>query len=142
MATVFDVAHYVLSKLGNMTTMKLQKLAYYSQAWSLVWDEEPIFNEKIEAWANGPVVPELFFAHQGEFTVTEEPKGDSKNLTELQVDTIDAVIKHYGDKSGAWLSDLTHKEAPWADARSGVPDHVRSNVEITLGAMADYYGNI
>ena len=28
--TIFDVAKYILTKLGPMTTMKLQKLCYYS----------------------------------------------------------------------------------------------------------------
>ena len=54
--SVLDVAAYILKKLGSMTTMKLQKLVYYSQAWSLVWDEQSLFIESIEAWANGPVV--------------------------------------------------------------------------------------
>ena len=31
-----DVAQYILEKLGAMPAMKLQKLCYYSQAWSLV----------------------------------------------------------------------------------------------------------
>ena len=42
---VFDVAAYILEKIGSMTTMKLQKLVYYSQAWSLVWDEKRLFEE-------------------------------------------------------------------------------------------------
>ena len=42
MATIFDVASYILSKQGPMTTMKLEKLCYYAQAWSLVWDEDAI----------------------------------------------------------------------------------------------------
>ena len=37
MASVYDVAAYILEKQGAMTTWKLQKLVYYSQAWSLVW---------------------------------------------------------------------------------------------------------
>mgnify|MGYP001247259517 CR=1 FL=1 len=41
MVSVFDVASYILQKQGPMTTMKLQKLVYYCQAWSLVWNEEP-----------------------------------------------------------------------------------------------------
>ena len=44
MASVFDVAAYILEKQGEMTTLKLQKLVYYSQAWSLVWDEKPLFD--------------------------------------------------------------------------------------------------
>jgi uncharacterized phage-associated protein len=59
MASAHDVAAYILSRQGRMTAMKLQKLVYYSQAWSVVWDERPLFPEKIEAWANGPVVRDL-----------------------------------------------------------------------------------
>ena len=43
MASVFDAATCILSRAGGMTAMKLQKLVYYAQAWSLVWDERPLF---------------------------------------------------------------------------------------------------
>ena len=46
--SVLDVAAYILDKRGKMSTWKLQKLCYYAQAWSLVWDEEPLFEENIE----------------------------------------------------------------------------------------------
>ena len=42
MGSVFDTAKYILEKCGTMSTMKLQKLCYYSQAWSLVWDDAPL----------------------------------------------------------------------------------------------------
>ena len=45
--------------------MKLQKLVYYCQAWSLAWDDKPLFDEDFEAWANHPVCPELFKHHKG-----------------------------------------------------------------------------
>jgi|SRR6516225_8231636 hypothetical protein len=66
MATVFDVAAYILGKKGEMTAWKLQKLVYYSQAWSLVWDLRPLFAERIEAWPNGPVCPDLYRVHAGQ----------------------------------------------------------------------------
>src|SRR5207244_218694 len=69
-ASVFDVAKYILKQVQRTSAMKLQKLMYYSQAWSLVWDEAPLFPEKICAWANGPVVPELYAKHRGEFQVS------------------------------------------------------------------------
>jgi len=50
MASVHDVACYILKKQSPMTTMKLQKLVYYCQAWSLVWDEKPLFKERMDAW--------------------------------------------------------------------------------------------
>ena len=42
MLSAFDVAEYILKKKGAITAMKLQKLVYYSQAWAVVWDEEPL----------------------------------------------------------------------------------------------------
>ncbi len=70
--SVFDVAAYILNKQPKknpITAWKLQKLVYYCQAWSLVWDEQPLFKEKIVAWANGPVVKELYEQHKGMFYV-------------------------------------------------------------------------
>jgi uncharacterized phage-associated protein len=142
MASVFDVAAYILAEEGEMTAWKLQKLVYYSQAWSLVWDERPLFPERIEAWANGPVSPDLYKAHRGAFVVKTIAGGDAKKLDKDGKETVDAVLLHYGDKSSQWLSDLTHREPPWRDARRGIPDGERGDVEITHGAMADYYGNL
>jgi uncharacterized phage-associated protein len=142
MSTVFDVAAYILKKDGAMTSMKLQKLVYYSQAWSLVWDEKPLFPEKIRAWVGGPVVPELFAAHKGEYNVSAEPRGDAKVLTKDERATVDAVLKFYSDKSGQWLSDLTHKERPWREARRGLDANQRGNAEITVAEMKSYYGGL
>jgi uncharacterized phage-associated protein len=142
MANVFDVAACILAKRGGMTAWKLQKLVYYSQAWSLVWDEKPAFNEHIEAWANGPVCPDLYAAHRGAFIVGQIDRGDPSRLSKDAIETIDAVLEHYGDRSSQWLSDLTHREDPWRDARRGLPDGERGNVEITKGALADYYGRL
>lgn len=141
--TVFDVAQYILDKLGRLTTWKLQKLCYYSQAWSLVWDDEPLFKDRVEAWANGPVIPNLYQKHRGRFYITDV-KGSPNNLSKPQKDTVDAVIKAYGNKSSIWLSELTHRETPWRDARSR--DHLsygeRGNAEIRLDDMAEYYGGL
>lgn len=143
-ATVFDVAKYILQKQVQLSTMKLQKLVYYCQAWSLVWDDKPLFNSRVEAWANGPVVPELFNYHQGRYCVSANffRQADTNNLTEEQTDTIDSVIEFYGDKSPQWLSDLTHSESPWIEARRGIPDGVRGSSEITLESMAMYYSSL
>ena len=139
MASAHDVAAYILQQRGRMTAMKLQKLVYYSQAWSLVWDEAPLFSEAIEAWANGPVVPELYARHRGQFWLTEWPLGDPSRLSLSECETIDAVIKFYGGRSSQWLSDLTHHEAPWQEARTGLSIGERGNREITHASMAEFY---
>ena len=142
MANVFDVAAFILKKSKTITTWKLQKLVYYSQAWSLVWDDIPLFNESIEAWANGPVVRELFDSHRGQFTVSNIPLGNPNNLTDDEKETITSVLDYYGDRSSQYLSDLTHMEDPWKLARKGTPDRRRSNRIISLESMAEYYGSL
>jgi len=66
-----------------MPTMKLHKLVCYAQAWSLVWDERPLFEDPIEAWANGPVAPALYAVHRGWFDVDQVPGGDADRLDAL-----------------------------------------------------------
>ena len=142
MATAHDVAAYILKKMGRMTAMKLQKLVYYSQAWALVWDEKPLFKNRIEAWANGPVAPDLYRKHRGQYEVGKWPEGEPAKLTRDQRETIDAVLSFYGNKSSQWLSDLTHSERPWLDARNGLAPGERGGSVITLASMAEYYGSL
>lgn len=139
MATAHDVAAYILDQRGGMSTWKLQKLLYYSQAWHLVWDEEPLFPNRIEAWANGPVVRDLYRDHRGQFTVDRWTKGDIGALATNEVETIDVVLGGYGDLSGRALSHLTHQEDPWRIARDGLGPTDRSTVEITQESMQEFY---
>ena len=125
-----------------MTAMKLQKLVYYAQAWSLVWDEKPLFGEEIRAWANGPVVPRLYDWHRGAFEVTSCLRDNPSILTSEQRETINAVLDFYGNRSSQWLSDLTHQESPWRDARTGLSPGQRGSREIIPAAMVEYYGGL
>jgi len=139
--TVFDVAKYILVKTGKMTTMKLQKLVYYAQAWSLVWDDAPLFNNKIEAWANGPVVRQLYEKHRGYYYITSRQiNGSITTLTAEQRKTIDAVVDAYGGFSSSELINLTHNEKPWKNARVGVKEGALCSKEISRADMANYYG--
>lgn len=144
MATVLDVAKYVLEHNGRMTTMKLEKLVYYCQAWSLGWDEVPLFEEDFQAWANGPVCPELFEKHRGLFIVDATLFKDIPDyiFTEDEIETMDTVLDYYGDKEPQWLSELTHKEAPWKEARKGIADGLSCSNIISKDSMQQYYGGL
>ncbi|ADE57273.1 Panacea domain-containing protein [Aminobacterium colombiense] len=143
MASVFDVAKYILEKYGAVSAMKLQKLVYYSQAWSLVWDDDPLFDEEIEAWANGPVVRELYEKHRGIFKVhVDMMSGCSGNLTDNEKDTINIVCDFYNKKNAQELSDMTHQEGPWKDARFGLEERERGSRIISKESMAEYYSSL
>lgn len=141
--SVFDVATYILEKIGETSTMKLQKLCYYSQAWSLVWNDHPLFSEEFQAWANGPVCKELFQRTQGAFSITaEDEDGDSSKLDKKQKNTIDKVLAFYAPHDAQWLSRLTHMEDPWKNARKGIPDGVGSDRIITKESIMMYYSSL
>ena len=139
-----DVAAYILEKQGPVTHLKLQKLVYYAQAWSLVWDEEPLFRDRIEAWVGGPVVPSLYADLRQTFSVSTSSlsRGDSSKLSTSQKETVDAILRDYGRRPAQWLSDLTHSERPWVQARRGLAPGDRGNHEITHAEMAWYYGSL
>jgi len=143
-ATIFDVAKYLLEKKGEITAMKLQKLAFYVKAWGLVWDEEEIFMEDFQAWANGAVSPVLYNKHRGMFKVcaTLFSEADITNLEKEHQETIDKVLEFYGNYTAQQLSDINHQESPWKDARGNLPATARSSEVITTAAIAEYYSGV
>ena len=140
-STVFDLAVYILYKQGPMTAMKLEKLCYYAQAWSLAWDDVPLFNNRIEAWINGPVCPDLFAVHSGRYMVDASVfrNGNPDVFSQDQQETIDKVLEAYGSWTSGELSAKSHTESPWIDARKGLAPNERGCNEITFESMAEYY---
>ncbi len=136
--TVHDVAAAVLSKTGRVSTMKLQKLVYYAQAWTLAITGECLFPDDIQAWANGPVCWPLFRRHQGVFSV-ETWDGNPCAVGDFEDAIITLVVNKYGPLASAQLSDLSHREAPWRQARGALPDGAYSEAVITPASMRDYY---
>lgn len=144
--SVFNAAAYIADAFRvsdtPLSAMKLQKLLYYCQAWSLVWNEVPLFVEEIQAWANGPVIKELYETQKGVFQIDSVPQGDKNCLTQTQIEVIDRVVECYGDKTAQWLSDLTHLESPWREARVGLKDGERGSNIISLGLIHEYYSSL
>jgi uncharacterized phage-associated protein len=135
--TAKDVAAYILRKLGQMSSMKLQKLSYYAQAYSLAWFNEPIFDDQIEAWTNGPVIPALWREHKGQFMVEEIPGGNADVVLSRDALVVDSIIDSMGGLSGKQLSDRTHSESPWIKNYDG--DDRYPNTTIPHTDMHDFY---
>ncbi|MGF0310986.1 Panacea domain-containing protein [Rhodococcus sp. IEGM1428] len=140
MANVHDVAAAILKFHGRpMSAMKLQKLVYYSQAWNLAWTNQALFDDRIEAWRNGPVTTSLYRAHRGMFEVSDWPQGDPTRLSPNESAVVGAVVSTYGPLSARALSDQTHRERPWKISRGSVAEGERSNAVISPSVMRDYY---
>lgn len=149
MANIFDVSKFILDTVGgSVSTMKLQKLCYYCQAWALVWNQKkPLFAQNFQAWKDGPVCYELFRLHQGKFAISSNDipfDAQEGNLTEEEKSIIIKVVDFYGKRSADWLSALTHEEKPWQETREqcGVSAGEACQAVISNKSLYDYYSNL
>lgn len=118
--------------------LKVQKLLYYAQAMSLVGLGEPLFDEKIEAWENGPVVPDVYkvYRHHN-LPVVTTVLGSQYTFEKKQEQLLKIVDYVYGNMCSDELVNQTHSEDPWKDL-----EHlalIRCNPEITIESMRKYY---
>lgn len=139
MAAVHDIAAFILEKQGQMTAMKLQKLAYYCQAWHLAYHGRALFPEPIQAWTNGPMVLALWESHRNARNVTAWSKGDPAKLDRDERGSVLLVLKLYGSRSGDDLSKQTHEEDPWLEARRDLQPWERGKSEVSTEAMRTFY---
>lgn len=126
----------------GLTNKKLQKLLYYAQAWSLVLNNKPIFDDKIEAWVHGPAIPLIYSTFKSFGFGEIDMKFDEKELSSLDEKDrkiLDEIWKVYGNMDAGYLEMLTHSEGPWQDARKGLQSSESSENEISTDAMKSYY---
>lgn len=136
MYNVIDIAKYIIlfcKKYGySISNLKLQKLLYFVQAQFLIYGR-PAFNEDIEAWDFGPVVPEAYqcFKIWGN---SEIPKFVMENVKEKIYDSdqqiIDEILKECAPNSAATLVSITHNQAPWTDSYEKYCNNVISKKSI------------
>ena len=126
-----------------LTNKKLQKLIYYAQAWNLVFNNKPLFDDTIEAWIHGPVVPSVYriYKKYGREEITEKVSFDKKLFTKEELETLDEVWETYGKFDGDYLEILSHSEDPWSIARGDAELREKSSSEISQSIMKDYYSN-
>ena len=93
--------------------VKVQKLLYYCQGWHLATAGEALFEEPIEAWDLGPVVPAVFRADKYRAVA-----GDVRELDGAALNTVQWVVTRYGALRAKELIALTHAESPWKDVRA------------------------
>lgn len=125
-----------------LSTVKLQKLLYFTQAWSLATRDSQLFPEPMEAWVAGPVVRDVFDATKkagGQVPGVGAFAGCGDLLAE-DAGLVRAVWDQYGAYPGDELIDMTHGDGPWLAARGDLPPRARGDNPIPLGMVADIYG--
>ena len=124
---------------GAITHLKLQKLVYYAQAWSLALFNRPLFDEEIEAWAFGPVVRSLFRHFKGSGWQNLEKPNKCPKFDKETEGLLKEILAVYGKYDGKYLEQLTHREDPWKEARGGLPPEAASKHIIPKDKMRKFY---
>jgi uncharacterized phage-associated protein len=139
--SALDVAAYILGNHTNnapINAWKMHQLVYYCQAWTLVFDERPLFFETIMASNKGIVINELCPQHNSQLYVGGSSIGNLNHLSLRQIETIAYVIKKYGHLTMTELTKLTCESAPWKLARANAKNE-KDSVEITTSSIHEFF---
>lgn len=146
MATARDVATFLGYFAANyaepepLSDAKLQKLLYYAQVWSIDRHGVPLFEDRMEAWSYGPVVPGVSEEYERERggIFTKFYGGDESDLTDEERKLVSEVYLAYLPFSAARMGEFVRQESPWIGARGSYGSDVRSQGEITPRAIQAY----
>lgn len=137
-----DVAFYVINYCNRqdemISNLRLQKLLYFAQAYFVIQDgvDSQCFEERIEAWDFGPVVPDVYryFSVFGSGHIFKIRSFDENTILLIHKKMIEKVIDSFCDYSDADLLKLTHAQEPWKNAF----EQSKQN-EITVKALQEYF---
>lgn len=126
-----DVADYVILRLNQdeennlLINLKLQKLLYYIQAWSLAIRGRIFFEGGFQAWVHGPVSPTLYNRFKTNKSLysqitTDDVVNKNVSIREEDMDFINYILENYAGFTGVELENMTHREQPWQEARQGI----------------------
>lgn len=139
-----NISNFFLAKAKKegvvLTNKKLQKLLYYAQAWTLANFSKALFDDEIQAWIYGPVVPTIYHKYKsfGWSNITKSEEFDCKEINEVS-SLLEEVWGFYGSKDSDYLVSLSHSEKPWQEARANLDDGIPSVTKISKESMRDYY---
>jgi uncharacterized phage-associated protein len=120
MPSSIDVAKFFLAQSNEeagdlVSNLKVQKLVYYAQGFHLAVYDRPLFDDQIEAWTHGPVVPSVYhhYKHHGAGSIPVPTDFDPAIFQPEQIELLNEVQQIYGQYSAWRLREMTHEEAPW-----------------------------
>lgn len=123
-----------------LTPLRLQKLLYYVQGWSLAMNGRPMFTDRIQAWKYGPVVRSVYDLFKDcKSGAIPGDAASSEGLSREQRDFIEQVWQAYKPYSAIALANMTHDEMPWKKARAGLGAEANGETEISLDDMREAF---
>lgn len=143
MLSAMKVADFFIEIAQNeneefMTPLRLQKLLYFAQGWSLARYNRPLFAERVESRPLGPVVREVYnkYAIYGKRPITQ-PESQLDDLSDDDLSLLLDVYREYGRFTASALVDMSHDTEPWQSAML-----FGQNAEITAEKMQRYFSSL
>lgn len=115
--SAFTLAEFILTSYPdkNITPMKLQKLAYYAKAWTLVANRQ-CTDAQFERWQYGPVNRDIYHKYKPyRLENIPIPRDVRTGVQGENADFLKFILNNYVDHSAVALSAMTHKEKPWVE---------------------------
>lgn len=114
-----SVAKYIFNSVEDkhVTPMQLIKLTYIANGYMLGLHGRTLFDEKVEAWRYGPVIPSVYQAVRkyGGNKIENLDNLPDGNFTADEEEIMQTVAKVYGKSDGITLSSATHMpDTPWS----------------------------
>lgn len=108
-----DVAHYVIDKCSKenspISNLQLQKILFFLQRDYLKCNNTPLFEDRIEAWAFGPVVPVVYYGYCG-YGALKINKSYDDQIDDDDKEFVDRIIEERREYNPWALVNETHKE--------------------------------
>ena len=127
----------------DLTPMQLIKLVYLCHGWMLGLYGRPLFSDRVEAWAYGPVIRDLYRAvrdYRNQPISSPLPSRQEVDLDDIEDDVVSQTFSKYGKLSGPALSRLTHAPGtPWS---STFDRGLGQNEVIPDKAIADHFADL
>lgn len=138
------VINYILNRCGDITPLALQKSLYYVQGFYYAFNDKFLFEEDCQAWAHGPVYPEVYFKYKHyKFDPIESKIEVSDTIfTSSELIIMENVVKHFCCYSGKVLEKFTHSEYPWLETRGEIPELESSTEIIKKEYIGKYFKDV
>ncbi|NWN45889.1 Panacea domain-containing protein [Candidatus Phytoplasma pruni] len=137
---LLHLSNYIINQTKPINFLKLNYLIYYSHTHHLINRHQPLFQEAIEAWVYGPIIPDLYFfyRHHTNEPLNPHPHGNLAKLTSSQKQSLDYIIKKLGHHPSNVLAEQIINSDPWDDAFNTFTFPIQINA-ITNKAIQKYY---
>lgn len=139
--TVANYMLYIMSDaFDDLTNMKINKLLYFAQGHYLSKYGKALFDDKIEAWDHGPVVPDVYAAYKpcGDQPIHGYDADLISQVTPEAEDVLFGVARKYGRYTASALRNMTHiVGSPWDQVYQKNQNHI----EIPLPVIRDYFAD-